>query len=169
VVKKVCYRVGITAFMNFFSRLANKIKRFGLPMSYSWVPISSYRHRVISGSCLSLKQTSAKPFNGAMMPLAFVPDWKKADYINQTSNARLRSRQSKWPHTNPLVSEHKTDFNSMFTYLDSLPWPLYGWRIVLQIQDLMMVSISVHRLVHLVFAIGHGKVVRTKMTQIINI
>lgn len=59
-----------------------------------------------------------------MMPLAFVPDWKKADYINQRATLDYGVVNQNDLIPIPSIKTIKTDFNSML--VDSLPWPLYG-------------------------------------------
>lgn len=59
----------------------------------------------------------AKPFTGAMMPIAFVPDWKKADYINNRATLDYSAVNQNDLVPLPRFEDIKTDFNSMFTYL----------------------------------------------------
>jgi hypothetical protein len=60
---------------------------------------------------------SAKSFNGAMMPIAFVPDWKKADYIDQRATLDYAAVNQYDLMPIPRIEDMKTDFNSIFTYL----------------------------------------------------
>lgn len=67
---------------------------------------------------MSISQgAKAKPFNGAMMPLAFVPDWKKADYIDRRATLDYSSVDQFDLIPIPPFANVKTDFNSLFTYL----------------------------------------------------
>jgi len=104
---------------------------------------------------------SAKPFSGAMMPIAFVPDWKKADYIDQRATLDYSAVNQYDLIPIPRVEEIKTDFNSIFTYLtvfrgrymDEERTPNTGSHDGVDIRAPIGTP---------VFAIGHGKVVRTK-------
>jgi hypothetical protein len=104
---------------------------------------------------------SAKPFNGAMMPIAFVPDWKKADYIDQRATLDYSAVNQYDLIPIPRIEEIKTDFNSIFTYLtvfrgrymDEDRTPNTGSHDGVDIRAPIGTP---------VFAIGHGKVVRTK-------
>lgn len=111
---------------------------------------------------MSISQANnAKPFNGAMMPLAFVPDWRKADYINQRATLDYSSVNQNDLVPLPPFATLKTDFNSMFTYLtvfrgrymDEDRAPNSGSHDGVDIRAPIGTP---------VFAIGHGKVVRTK-------
>jgi murein DD-endopeptidase MepM/ murein hydrolase activator NlpD len=111
---------------------------------------------------MSISQANnAKPFNGAMMPLAFVPDWRKADYINQRATLDYSVVNQNDLIPLPKISDLKTDFNSMFTYLT-----LFRGRYM---DEERTQNTGSHDGVDIrapigtpVFAIGHGKVVRTK-------
>ncbi len=104
---------------------------------------------------------SAKSFNGAMMPIAFVPDWKKADYIDQRATLDYSAVNQYDLIPIPRVDDIKTDFNSIFTYLtvfrgrymDEDRTPNTGSHDGVDIRAPIGTPI---------FAIGHGKVVRTK-------
>jgi hypothetical protein len=67
---------------------------------------------------LSISQNnSVKSFDGAIFPIAFIPDWQKSDYIDRRQN--LSYEEIDHEHLVPLpdFSEIKTDFNSLFTYI----------------------------------------------------
>jgi Peptidase family M23/S-layer homology domain len=111
---------------------------------------------------MSISQANnAKPFNGAMMPLAFVPDWKKSDYINQRATLDYSSVNQGDLIPLPSMRNIKSDFNSLFTYLTvfrgrymdeerlSNSWSHDGVDIRAPIGTP-------------IFAIGHGKIVRAK-------
>ncbi len=95
------------------------------------------------------------------MPLAFVPDWRKADYID--NRATLDYSVVKQEHLIPLpkYESMKTDFNSLFTYLtvfrgkymDETRTPNTGSHDGVDIRAPIGTP---------VFAIGHGKVVQAK-------
>ncbi len=104
---------------------------------------------------------AAKPFNGAMMPIAFVPDWRKADYIDNraTLDYSVVNQYDLIPI--PRLEDIKTDFNSIFTYLTV-------FRGQYMDEDRRQNTGS-HDGVDIrapigtpIFAIGHGKVVRAK-------
>lgn len=111
---------------------------------------------------MSISQgNSAKPFNGAMMPIAFVPDWKKADYIDQRATLDYSAVNQLDLIPLPPFESLKTDFNSIFTYLtvfrgrymDEERIPNSGSHDGVDIRAPIGTP---------VFAIGHGKVVRAK-------
>lgn len=67
---------------------------------------------------MSISQgAQAKPFNGAMMPIAFVPDWRKSDYIDQRANLDYSAVKQTDLVPLPRIEQIKNDFNSNFTYL----------------------------------------------------
>jgi murein DD-endopeptidase MepM/ murein hydrolase activator NlpD len=67
---------------------------------------------------MSISQgAQAKPFTGAMMPLAFVPDWRKSDYIDQRGTLEYASVKQSDLVPLPRIEDIKSDFNSSFTYL----------------------------------------------------
>lgn len=67
---------------------------------------------------MSISQgAQAKPFNGAMMPLAFVPDWRKSDYINERGSLDYSVVKQTDLIPLPRIEDIKNDFNSNFTYL----------------------------------------------------
>lgn len=104
---------------------------------------------------------NAKPFNGAMMPLAFVPDWKKADYINNRATLDYSAVNQFDLVPLPRFENLTTDFNSMFTYLtvfrgrymDEERLPNAGSHDGVDIRAPIGTPI---------FAIGNGKIVRAK-------
>lgn len=151
----------ITAFMKLFTRLAQQNKKIWIA---NILLLSTYFLMQTPGHLwlMSISQANnAKPFNGAMMPLAFVPDWKKADYINQRATLDYSAVNQGDLIPLPSIRTIKTDFNSMFTYLtvfrgrymdeERLPntWSHDGVDIRAPIGTP-------------IFAIGHGKVVRAK-------
>ena len=67
---------------------------------------------------MSISQgAQAKPFTGAMMPLAFVPDWKKSDYIDRRQSLNYSSVNQNDLIPLPRIENIKSDFNSNFTYI----------------------------------------------------
>lgn len=67
---------------------------------------------------MSISQgVQAKPFNGAMMPIAFVPDWRKSDYIDQRASLDYSVVKQTDLVPLPRIENIKDDFNSNFTYL----------------------------------------------------
>jgi len=111
---------------------------------------------------MSISQANnAKSFNGAMMPLAFVPDWKKADYINQRATLDYSVVNQNDLIPVPSIKNIYTDFNSMFTYLT-----VFRGRYM---DEERLPNTGSHNGVDIrapigtpVFALGHGKVVRAK-------
>jgi len=111
---------------------------------------------------MSISQANnAKPFNGAMMPIAFVPDWRKADYINQRAKLDYSFVNQNDLIPLPKIIDLKTDFNTMFTYLT-----VFRGRYM---DEERIPNTGSHNGVDIrapigtpIFAIGHGKVVRTK-------
>ncbi len=147
--------------MNFFSRLAQQNKKIWIA---NVLLLSTYFLMQTPGHLwlMSISQANnAKPFNGAMMPLAFVPDWKKADYINQRATLDYGVVNQNDLIPIPSIKTIKTDFNSMFTYLtvfrgrymDEERAPNTGSHDGVDIRAPIGTP---------VFTIGHGKVVRTK-------
>ncbi|MBP6921259.1 peptidoglycan DD-metalloendopeptidase family protein [Candidatus Gracilibacteria bacterium] len=147
--------------MNFFSRLAKQNKKIWIA---NILLLSTYFLIQTPGHLwlMSISQVNnAKPFSGAMMPLAFVPDWKKADYINQrgTLDYGVVNQNDLIPV--PSIKNIMTDFNSMFTYLtvfrgrymDENRTPNTGSHDGVDIRAPIGTP---------VFAIGHGKIVRSK-------
>lgn len=51
------------------------------------------------------------------MPLAFVPDWKKSDYIDKRASLDYSEVDPNDLIPLPRSEDIKTDFNSIFTYL----------------------------------------------------
>ncbi len=51
------------------------------------------------------------------MPLAFVPDWKKSDYIDKRASLDYSEVDPNDLIPLPRYEDIKTDFNSIFTYL----------------------------------------------------
>mgnify|MGYP000847498460 CR=1 FL=1 len=67
---------------------------------------------------LSISQNgSVKSFDGAIMPIAFVPDWKKSDYIDRRQELTYEDIDQDDLIPLPSYSAMKTDFNSLFTYI----------------------------------------------------
>ncbi len=52
-----------------------------------------------------------------MMPIAFVPDWKKADYIDQRYSLDYGQVNQFDLLPIPKYENLKNDFNSLFTYI----------------------------------------------------
>lgn len=62
------------------SRWSAKIWILNMLLISTYVLIQTPSHLWL----MSISQgAQAKPFSGAMMPIAFVPDWRKSDYIDQ--------------------------------------------------------------------------------------
>lgn len=51
------------------------------------------------------------------MPIAFVPDWKKSDYIDRRQELTYGEIAQDDLMPLPAYSDMKTDFNSLFTYI----------------------------------------------------
>jgi len=67
---------------------------------------------------LSISQNSSvKSFDGAIMPIAFVPDWKKSDYIDRRQELTYEEIDQEDLIPVPKYEDMKTDFNSLFTYI----------------------------------------------------
>jgi hypothetical protein len=67
---------------------------------------------------LSISQNGAvKSFDGAMMPIAFVPDWRKSDYIDRRAEVTYSEIAQDDLIPLPKYSDMLTDFNSLFTYI----------------------------------------------------
>ncbi|MEI6711307.1 MAG: hypothetical protein WCK88_03655 [bacterium] len=67
---------------------------------------------------LSISQNgSVKSFDGAIMPIAFVPDWKKSDYIDRRQELTYGEIAQDDLIPLPDYKNLKTDFNSLFTYI----------------------------------------------------
>jgi murein DD-endopeptidase MepM/ murein hydrolase activator NlpD len=67
---------------------------------------------------MSISQgAQAKPFNGAMSPIAFVPDWRKSDYIDQRASLDYSAVKQSDLIPLPKIDQIQNDFNSKFTYL----------------------------------------------------
>lgn len=147
--------------MNLFSHLAKQNKKIWIAnilLLSTYLLIQTPGHLWL----MSISQANnAKPFNGAMMPLAFVPDWKKADYINQRATLDYSAVNQSDLIPIPSIKTIYTDFNSMFTYLtvfrgrymDEERLPNTGSHDGVDIRAPIGTPI---------FAIGHGKVVRAK-------
>lgn len=114
---------------------------------------------------MSISQANnAKPFSWAMMPIAFIPDWRKSDYINQRATLDYSFVNQNDLIPIPSIDAIKTDFNSLFTYLT-----VFRGRYM---DEERMQNTGSHNGVDVrapigtpVFVIGHGKVVRTKDEQ----
>lgn len=67
-------------------------------------------------------QERVKDFDGAIMPLAFVPDWKKSDYIERrlTLDYDTISQEDLIPL--PKWGDVHKDFNALFTYITAYMW-----------------------------------------------
>lgn len=67
---------------------------------------------------LSISQSgSVKSFDGAIMPIAFVPDWKKSDYIDRRHELTYAEIEQNDLIPLPDYGDMKKDFNSIFTYI----------------------------------------------------
>lgn len=67
---------------------------------------------------LSISQSnSVKSFDGAIMPIAFVPDWKKSDYIDRRYELTYEEIAQEDLIPLPNYKDMETDFNSLFTYI----------------------------------------------------
>jgi len=67
---------------------------------------------------LSISQSGAvKSFDGAIMPVAFVPDWKKSDYIDRRQELTYGEISQDDLIPLPDYDDIKTEFNSLFTYI----------------------------------------------------
>jgi len=81
--KKLWYSTSITDSMALISLIKNHSKKIWIAnilLLSTYILIQTPGHVFL----MAISQANnPKPFNGAMMPIAFVPDWKKADYINQ--------------------------------------------------------------------------------------
>ncbi len=147
--------------MTLFSRIAKQNKKIWIAnilLLSTYILVQTPGHVWL----MSISQANnAKSFNGAMMPIAFVPDWKKSDYINQRATLDYGSVNQSDLIPLPSIGTIKTDFNSLFTYLtvfrgrymdeERAPntWSHDGVDIRAPIGTP-------------IFAIGHGKVVRAK-------
>lgn len=153
----ICNSSNMTLF-SFINKQNKKIWIANLLLLCTYVLIQTPGHVWL----MAISQgNSAKPFNGAMMPIAFVPDWKKADYIDQRATLDYSAVNQYDLIPTPRIDDLKTDFNSMFTYLtvfrgrymDEERAPNTGSHDGVDIRAPIGTP---------VFAIGHGKVVRTK-------
>ncbi len=102
-----------------------------------------------------------KSFDGAMMPIAFVPDWKKADYIDQRYSLDYGQVNQFDLLPIPKYENLKNDFNSLFTYIT-----VFKGRYM---DEDRLHNTGSHNWVDIrapigtpIFAIGHGKVVKVK-------
>lgn len=67
---------------------------------------------------LSISQNGAvKSFDGAIMPIAFVPDWRKSDYVDRRAELTYDEIAQDDLIPLPRYSAMFTDFNSLFTYI----------------------------------------------------
>lgn len=67
---------------------------------------------------LSISQNGAvKSFDGAIMPIAFVPDWRKSDYIDRRAEITYDEIAQDDLIPLPKYSDMFSDFNSLFTYI----------------------------------------------------
>ncbi len=95
------------------------------------------------------------------MPLAFVPDWKKSDYIDKRASLDYSEVDPNDLIPLPRYEDIKTDFNSIFTYLTMFTGKY--------MDEERQMGVGSHDGVDMrapigtpVFAIGHGKVVKTR-------
>jgi murein DD-endopeptidase MepM/ murein hydrolase activator NlpD len=111
---------------------------------------------------MSISQGSqAKPFNGAMMPIAFVPDWKKSDYVEQRVSLDYSSVKQTDLIPLPKVTSVFQDFNSNFTYLT-----MFRGKYM---DESRVIGAGSHDGVDIrapigtpVFSIAHGKVIKVR-------
>lgn len=96
-----------------------------------------------------------------MMPLAFVPDWKKSDYIDKRASLDYAEVDPNDLIPLPRFEDIKTDFNSIFTYLTVFTGKY--------MDEERKMGVGSHDGVDIrapigtpIFAIGHGKVVKTR-------
>lgn len=159
--KKLWYSRSITDSMALTSLIKNHWKKIWIAnilLLCTYILIQTPGHVFL----MAISQgNSPKPFNGAMMPLAFVPDWRKADYINQRATLDYSAVNQNDLIPLPRFEDIKTDFNSIFTYLT-----VFRGRYM---DEERLENTGSHDGVDIrapigtpVFAIGHGKVVRTK-------
>ncbi len=102
-----------------------------------------------------------KSFSGAMMPIAFVPDWKKSDYIDKRAALDYGVVQQNDLIPLPGPENMTTDFNTKFTYLtlfmgkymDEERIPGNGSHNGVDIRAPIGTPI---------FAVGHGRVVKVR-------
>jgi hypothetical protein len=67
---------------------------------------------------LSIAQNSAvKSFDGSIMPIAFVPDWRKSDYVDRRAQITYDDIAQDDLIPLPRYSDMFSDFNSLFTYI----------------------------------------------------
>ena len=67
---------------------------------------------------LSISQNgTVKSFDGAIMPIAFVPDWRKSDYVDRRAELTYEEIAQDDLIPLPRYSDIFTDFNSLFTYI----------------------------------------------------
>jgi len=67
---------------------------------------------------LSISQNGAvKSFDGAIMPIAFVPDWRKSDYVDRRAEITYDEIAQDDLIPLPKYGDMFTDFNSLFTYI----------------------------------------------------
>jgi len=67
---------------------------------------------------LSISQSgTVKSFNGAIMPIAFVPDWRKSDYVDRRAELTYGEIAQDDLIPLPKYSDILSDFNSLFTYI----------------------------------------------------
>lgn len=72
---------------------------------------------------LSLSQNnSVKSFDGAIMPLAFVPDWSKSNYVERRQEITYGEISQNDLIPLPDYDNIHTDFNSLFTYITVFKW-----------------------------------------------
>lgn len=72
---------------------------------------------------LSIWQNSAvKSFDGAIMPIAFIPDWKKWDYVDRRHEITYQEVYQEDLIPLPDYKDLKNDFNSLFTYITVFKW-----------------------------------------------
>ena len=69
------------------------------------------------GSTQNLNHISADPFDGAIMPLAFVPDWRKGSYIENRGDLHLDEVGSGDFVSLPDYANIQSDFLSNYTYI----------------------------------------------------